>query len=214
MVWEEHENCILQIENTKAYVDLVSDLYSQVTVGEGESVLSDGEKCVDIKKNTELILEPFSIDMNNRKIKGRVYQELSGIALQTYFSQYNNICSQIQKFVEQLFTEVPYSFAYAGSIAVDELLKAEAVELDYKYESLAEKLCIYIRLLSSVCGIKAIFFTDLNRYLQDSDIANVFKEAQYDKVNIINICSQECKCSYEDVVQYILDDSMCFWKAQ
>ncbi|SFB70204.1 type II-A CRISPR-associated protein Csn2 [Butyrivibrio sp. YAB3001] len=213
MAWEEHENCILQIENKKVYVDLLSDLYSQIYHGEGEAILSDGEKCIDIKKSTEVILEPFSIDFNNRKIKGKVYQELSTIALQNHFLQYNDICSQLQEFMEKLLIEVPYSIAYQSSIVVDELFKAEAVELDYKYESLAEKICIYIKLLSSACGVRAVFFNDMGRFLSDEEMISVFKEAQYDKVSIIDISTQD-KNRYmaEGIVHYILDETLCFWK--
>ncbi len=195
-------------------MQLLSDLYSQVSIGEGEAVLSDGEKPIDLKKSAELILEPFSIDFNNRKIKAEVYQELSTIALQNHFPKYNDICAQLQEFMEKLLEEVPYSIAYQSSIGIDELLKAETVELDYSYDSLAEKVCIYIGLLSTACGIRVLFFNDLSRYFTSEEIVYIFKSAQYSKVSIVDICSQARNDVREDVARYILDETLCFWKAE
>ncbi len=213
MEWGENENCVLQIENKKVFIDLLSDLYYQINHGEGEAILSDGEKCLNIRKSAELIFEPFSLDFNNRKIKNALYQELSVITLQNHYSDYTKICSELQRFMEQIILEIPYALSYQSNIGIEELLKAESVTLDYLYDSLVEKICIYIRLLSGACGINTIFFVELGRYLTREEICEVIKEAQYDKINIIFINTSENDSCNLNSVRYIIDESLCFWKA-
>lgn len=65
------------IESSGLFSKYVVELKEQVSGEEGKFVLSDKNKEIDIKKKVEIIIDPFSIDVNDRKILTKLYSELS-----------------------------------------------------------------------------------------------------------------------------------------
>lgn len=210
--WEESQCCILQIENQKAFVDLIADLHNKIFQGDGDAILSDNGNCLEIGKMAELIIDPFSIDLNNRKIKNKIYKELSEYGIQMHYSDYSRLQSQISEFLGQLVGEMSYPLIFQGNVGIEEILKVANVALDYEYESIADKICAYIKLLSTACGINVIFFVDLHRFVSNEDVDEIIKEAKYYNINVIFINSSGMDYFFENEVRYILDSTLCFWK--
>ena len=71
------ENCAhhLCIEHPKAYAEIIHHLYRQCDGGEGDAILSDGTKSLSLAKNAVMILEPFSLQFDTRKINTALYNE-------------------------------------------------------------------------------------------------------------------------------------------
>ena len=77
ITFKENQIHILSIENPKVYSRILNDLWSQSHGGEGDFVLSEGEKIKNIGKEIECIFNPFALDCNDKKIIGKLYQELN-----------------------------------------------------------------------------------------------------------------------------------------
>ena len=73
---EENIPAILVIENQKVMAEVVEQLYVLCNSGEGDFVLSDSGKQLSFEKTAEIIINPFSIDFNARKIQNKLYSEL------------------------------------------------------------------------------------------------------------------------------------------
>ena len=73
---EENIPAVLVIENQKIMTEVVEQLYVLCDSGEGDFVLSDSGKQLSLAKTAEIIINPFSIDFNSRKIQNKLYSEL------------------------------------------------------------------------------------------------------------------------------------------
>lgn len=211
---DEGDTCVLQIENRKAYVDILSDLYMLIKYGEGEAMLFDGENSVDFKKYTDLILEPFSLDLNNKRIKSQLYQSIINNVQDDFYSQYVDICNNIQGFISEITEAVPYSVSFECRFGIEELLKLCNVAMDYPCDSIAERLSVYIKLLSGACKINTFFIVDIERFTNLQELSEIIKMSRYDKINLVLISSEKINGLQNEVVTYILDESLCFWKAE
>ena len=72
----ENQVTVITIENPEAYSKIVGAIWNQVNGDEGDFVLSEREKIKNISKEVDCIINPFSLDCNNKKIVTHLYQEL------------------------------------------------------------------------------------------------------------------------------------------
>ena len=65
---------------TRPFSKYLQELYEQCERKEGKFVLSDNDKELDLSKCVEIIGNPFAVDINNRKILGKLYAELDELS--------------------------------------------------------------------------------------------------------------------------------------
>lgn len=183
------ENCghYLSIEHPQAYAEIVHDLYRQCDGGEGGAILSDGTKSLSLAKQAVMILEPFSLQFDTRKINTALYKELEEIVQDSYYTDYLTLQSQLAQFMASVAGEVPYPMSYDTEAAMQGLCKWLNVHVDYMADTLAERLSGYIELLGQLCRIKVVFLVGVERYLSRDERRALQEMANYHKIYIIYI---------------------------
>ena len=83
----ENQVNVLVIEKPSVMAKMVQDMYLQYNGKEGGFLLSHEAKIMSIEKNMELVLEPFSINCNNKKVINKLYQELTTLAKENLIKQ-------------------------------------------------------------------------------------------------------------------------------
>lgn len=200
---------VIVVENISMRLPLIEELYSQSIGKDGNWLLVENEKRYDLSKKAEVILEPFSLDLNNKKVKTKLYQEIKTVAQEYMFSQGVELHSDICKYLETVFEKLPYPIKYEQEWNVLELLKAYGVELVEECDSVCEKLFHYIKLLNELCGIHIFVAVNLKQYLTKDQLFELYKMEKYIKIQLVLIesCVQTERMEGEEV--YILDEDRC-----
>ena len=68
------------IESPELFVQYTQMLYQQMEGAEGEFILSENDEILDFSKQAEIILNPFGLDFNDRRIQKKLYSELQKAA--------------------------------------------------------------------------------------------------------------------------------------
>ena len=76
----ENEAIVWVIETPKRLRVYVKELWCQTEGGEGEFVLSDNGKLLDISKQIEFILNPLDIQVNEKRCWNKVCTQLKEVA--------------------------------------------------------------------------------------------------------------------------------------
>lgn len=206
---KENVVSVIVVEDVAFRLPMVEGLYSQVMGKDGRWLLVENEKNYELSKKAEMILEPFSLELNNKKVKTKLYQDIKIIAYEFCFSQGLEVHSHICNYLEDLLEKIPYPVKYEEEWNILELLKAYGVELAEESDSLCEKLFNYIKLVSQVCGIRIIITVNIKQYLTEEQIYELYKLAMYGKIQLVlvefNMFSKIFDC--EEI--YILDDDSC-----
>lgn len=155
---------IIVLEDVKLRLPLINELFSQTSGKEGNWLLFENDKSFDLGKKVELILEPLTLTLNNKKVKTKLYQDIKTIAQDYCFSQGLEVHSQICNYLENMLDKLPYPIKYDEDWDVSEILKAYNVELVEEYDNIFEKLYNYIKLVNTVCGTD-IFIIPYLQYL-------------------------------------------------
>lgn len=206
---KENVVSVIVVEDIALRLPMIENLYSQVMGKEGNWLLVENEKNYDLGKEAEIILEPFSLELNNRKVKTKLYQDIKTIAQDFCFSQGLEVHSHICNYLESLLERIPYPVKYEEEWNILELLKAYGVELVEECDSICEKLLNYIKLINQVCGISIFITVNLKQYLTDEQMRELYKLAMYSKIQLVLIEFNMFNEQYDCEEIYILDKDSC-----
>ena len=167
---------------------------------------NDGED-IPISKY-ELITSPFIISLNSKKLLGSALKDIEASICENYFDKFQEINADILNLLDQAILDLPYDISFDCIKDIKDVIKICDITFEEKQLSLLEKITDYIKLESKILKLKCIIFVNPHDFLDDDEIMLLYKEAFYQKVQLIMIESHEInKKSCERV--HIIDQSQC-----
>ena len=154
------------VESPDLFSQIVQQLQQQINGGSAGFVLSDSEKELALSKCAEMIVNPFAIDFNDKKIQKKLYAELL----------------EISKGEELYLTT-------QTDVEVDmlALFKAMGIQVQDYAADFFETLIQYIKVMADLMKKKLIIFVNIRSYLNDIQIEQVSEIAVYNEIAILFI---------------------------
>ena len=199
---------VLIIENPKVLSNTILDFLSQKNGAEGETVFSENYKPLNFKKDIEIITDPFSVDLNSKKIINKTIEHLSSIAVTDCLEDTNKINSELEKYADDLIEKVNLPLEIPEILDISPFLKAMGICYDFKNLSLVEKLIEYIKLLTYLFDIKCFVILNLKEYLEKDELSKFYRELFLEKINCLIIEPSNKYILPEEKVT-ILDKDLC-----
>ena len=197
------------IESPESFSGYVLELSTQIDGNEGQFVLSDKNKELDLAKKAELIFNPFTVDINERKILNKLYMELSDLSKgEEMYIKTVELLRSLQEYLLELEQCTEYILEFDQETDMSALLKAVNIHYETRDMDFMERLVQYMKVLAVVVGIKVFMFVNLRSYLTDHQMQEVMKEMKYQNIKGLFIESQQRSCM-EGVKQYIIDVDRC-----
>lgn len=198
----------LVVENKRELCYVVENLWNQCNGLEGDFILSN-DKIIKMDKTAHIILNPFSIDFNSKKIINALYFEMSNVA-DSHIEEKGEINKRVLELLDDILLSVSYSgVEYNIDFSWSDLFKAYGVKLEEQYVSLLEKTVEYIKVLSKLCGIQVLFLVNYKAYFTKEEIEELYCQANYNKIHIVMIEAGESEKIYGEEV-YVIDNDRCF----
>ena len=210
---ELEENVIhtLILENKVYYREIILELLRQHKGLEGNFILSEKNKEISFDKHSYFISDLFNIDINNKKVLTKVYAKLYK-QVEEDIIEYNKLISQIKEYFESLIFNNSLDLEQDEEIDVMSLLKLGNLKIHLEENNYLEKMIKYMKVLNNLCGTKVIFLVGLHAVFDDEEIKKFYKEICLNKINIINIETQQFNNysdeDYKELV-YIFDKDNC-----
>ena len=207
MEFEENIVDIFVIENPRVMADVVSD-----TINNAKSdskillIENDGEDIPSSKY--EIITSPFIISLNSKKLLGSALKDVETSICENYFDKFQEINTDILNLLDQAILDLPYDISFDCIKDIKDVIKICDITFQEKQLSLLEKITNYIKLESKILKLKCIIFVNLHNFLDDEEIMLLYKEAFYQKVQLILIESHEGKKKSCERV-HIIDKTQC-----
>lgn len=205
----ENEVAVVVLEDITLRLSLIEELYLQLEGKEGNWLLSEKEKTFDLSKHIELILEPFSLQLNSKKLKTKLYQDIKVIADECFALPGLELHSHICTYLERVLEKVPYPMKYKDEWNLLDFLKSYNVELEEAYDDVCEKIFEYIKLMNQVCGINVFVTVNLKQYLTEKQLIELYKFSKYSKIQLVLIEFNMYNKKIEGEKIYILDKDDC-----
>lgn len=197
------------IESPDLFARYVQELICQCEGKDGDFVLSKNDKIVEISKYMEVIINPFGIDINNKKILNKLYLDLDKLAKaeETYL-QTRKMMQELIAYLMELEQKSDYLLDFEHEFELTSIFKAVGIKHEIIEEDYFEKIVRYIKIIVQVLGIKVVTFVNIRSYLSDAQMEQLLKEAFYQEIQILLIENQERSC-LKDTFRYIIDIDKC-----
>ena len=158
----------------------------------------------------EVVVDPFSVDFNNRKILTRLYAELSKIA----YEDENYLCTQeimadIQKYLIKLEQTSNYMLNINEEFDVIGLFKTFNIKFEDYSENYCDRIIQYIKILSELLNIKVFVLVNAHSFFTNEQIQEIILSASYNDLYILLIENQQRYCSGRNVHTIIIDIDGC-----
>lgn len=199
---------VLVMESKQEFAAFIYELMHQHESDEGRFVLSENSKELQLKKYAELIINPFSLDINQKKIINGVLQSLCKIAeSEEYFFQTRELLGSVNQYIEMLLEESDYPIIYEESEIIN-LLKSVNVSVADDSASLLEKIVDYMKLTRQLLGIRCFIFVNLLLYLDEQDVELLMQSIKYEKYNVL-LVEALCPEKRDDMKITVIDKDLC-----
>ncbi|NLD50850.1 MAG: type II-A CRISPR-associated protein Csn2 [Clostridiaceae bacterium] len=201
---------VLIVENQSVFSNMVSDLLAQLNNQEGEFVLSRNYEPIAIAKETELIINPFDITLNDKRIINRLYNELNRIASgEEILSETQRIRSEIEKYLTRIIENVDYFIDFESELDITSLLKASNIRITFSGSTLVEKVMDYINVLKNLCNTRLFLFVNIKTFFSDKELTELYKYIEYNKLDILIIENTVREKKFAQEAIRIIDVDLC-----
>lgn len=156
------------VESPESFSGYVLELSTQIDGNEGQFVLSEKNKELDLAKKAELIFDPLTVDINERKILNKLYMELSDLSKrEEMYIKTVELLRSLQEYLLELEQCTEYILEFDQETDMSALLKAVNIRYETRDMDFLERLVQYMKVLAAMAGIKIFIFVNLRSYLTD-----------------------------------------------
>lgn len=185
MQLSDERPAILVIESKRLRAEIVDKLHRQCSGEDGNFVLSEGQKVLKLPKVMDFILEPFTLDINNRKVLTKLYQKMTEYGNEVLYEEQSQINRRIIELFDRISLNVPYNIEYGLDFNVESLCKAYDVRLETSGDGLLNKIMDYVKVMNQLCGYKAFAMLNMNFYLNVEEVKFLYEFAAYQKICLL-----------------------------
>lgn len=204
----ENEISILVMEDVKIRSTILNKICMQYSGGKEYILLTDGEKEYSLEKVSELIVNPFAVDLNDKRIRNRLYAELKRETELFCYEKMLEASSSVFAYFEYAMEKLPYPISYDTNIEVSNLYKAYDVRIDDMERDYPETLFNYIKMIKELCGINVIILVNIKDFLDKEQLLELYKMTCYNKINLLLIESEQRQL-LENEKYYVIDKDNC-----
>ena len=156
------------IESPKLYAYYLQELFLQQNGEEGRFVLSDKEKELNIAKNMEIIVNPFQVEINGRKILNKLYAELDQLSKsELMYVKTLELTGKIQEYLLELEQNTEYVLEFDMDLDMPALFKSVGIRYEVQETDFFEQIIRYIKIAVNVLAIQVFNCFIFRRYLID-----------------------------------------------
>ncbi len=206
----EDRVAVLAVENPVCMRHLITEIVRQLSGEDGDFILSEDQKILSFGSVVELVLDPFRLDINQRRLLNRVYSDVARLAVgEDYYTEGQTIRSEILAFLLKLSAESEFTISFDEDFAWESLLKAVNLKIETVGQSLLECIMDYMKAVELMTSIRLVIFVNLQSYFSQVEIESLEQFSKYDKLNMIRIegGKWDHNLRSEDVV--IIDEDLC-----
>lgn len=209
ILFSSGQSALWVIESPRVFAEYIQELCVQQAGGEGRFVLSENEEEVSIEKHVEIVINPFSVDINDKRILSRLYRELSQKAFgENMYLYTQKVISVLNQYFAELEQQESYFLTADTEIDMMAVFKAMGVKVENYADDYMQNISQYMKLIAELLSKKVIVFVNLRSYMEIWQVEEIIREAAHNEMAVLFIESSQ-KSFPKDVIQYIIDNDIC-----
>lgn len=200
----------LIIEEPHMFSSFMFELLQQLEGEYGRFVLSHENDLIKLEKQIECIINPFALDINQKKIITKLYnvikQEVMCSELMIELSESHSALIELMNKIEE---QIDYPLCFKDEFDIVSLLKYMDVKLIDMTGDLVEQLIDYSKLLYQLLKQDIIILVNIQSYLSEEEIEALLKHSAYEKIHFLFIENMDRGLVRSGIRKIIIDKDRC-----
>ena len=196
----------LIIENKKLYRKVIEDLINNISIDDGNIILSENNKLIVPEKEIFVFSDYFNFDVN-KFVLNKYYKELKNLSENDFFDETVEIKETLRNYVTKLI-ENEYSVKLEEDLDISQILKAFGIKFQ-RNEDLLLNLFEWIKILNELLGYEIFFFINLENFLSDDELVEFSKFILYNKYKVVFLENFNRNKLFDDDNLIIIDNDLC-----
>ena len=196
----------LIIENKKLYRKIIEDLINNISIDDGNIILSENNKLIVPEKEIFVFSDYFNFDVN-KFVLNKYYKELKNLSENDFFDETVEIKEVLRNYVTKL-VENEYSIKLEEDLDISQILKAFGIKFQ-RNEDLLLNLFEWIKILNELLGYEIFFFINLENFLSDDELVEFSKFILYNKYKVVFLENFNRNKLFDDDNLIIIDNDLC-----
>lgn len=198
---------VLVVQNPTTFCKLLQQLYLQCNGLLGEWGLYQ-DKELPLSKHAVLLVDYFSVEVDDKKTLSKVVDRLKTIAMQAeYYQETCALLSAVNKYLQSVATEVDLPLS-VEEMDVSQLLKSVSISLCKEKTSLLDKLVDFVSVLSALTTTKLLVCVNLKSYLTATQLSSFYLHCQHNSIYLLLI-ENAIYDKIEGETVLVCDEDMC-----
>lgn len=203
--FEEQTVQRMVFENPSDFGKFVHEIHDQTRGLDGHFFLSEDNIELDISRRVNLIVDPFSIDINTKDILSGFYKQVIFLLESgDDYPDFRDAVGSLLEVVSRVSSDVESS-ATVDELAALPLLKIISLNI-LDSDNICENICDYVRLSSSYASKRLSILVNLDMFLSKDDYAECLRQLRYCQVNVLLM---ESSVKDDVVPTKLFDTSFC-----
>lgn len=196
----------LIIENKKLYRKVIENLINNISIDDGNIILSENNKLIVPEKEIFVFSDYFNFDVN-KFVLNKYYKELKNLSENEFFDETVEIKETLRNYVTKLI-ENEYSVKLEEDLDISQILKAFGIKFQ-RNEDLLLNLFEWIKILNELLGYEIFFFINLENFLSDDELVEFSKFILYNKYKVVFLENFNRNKLFDDDNLIIIDNDLC-----
>lgn len=210
LIFEENIINVVTIENKPFFVKIVQSLMLQCSGEDGEFILSNENKELDISKLCTVIVDPFNFNINGKHILNKVYTQLKTLAVnEDHYLETNKLKTNLYSYFDSLLFDCDIPLVYQDDFDIVMLFKMMDIHIDPTGTKLIDRLIDYIAIMTDILNIECFFFVNLKQFLSYEELSSLYQFIQYAKVAVVLFEGSFTENKHNCEKHYIIDTDLC-----
>lgn len=198
------------VENVEYFRRVVSNFIGQVDGAEGKFSLSHENKGLDLSKNALLISDIFDVNPSLKKANGKINKYIKTLSIDS-FEATRNITSDLEKYIDELLTDIDLPIVRSETIDIDDILKISNIHVE-QGEDIIENLVNIFNVCTALLDIRLFVFINIHKLMTSYEWDCFIKTVILKDANILIFESEVPRDFYIDngiEKIYIIDEELC-----
>ncbi len=207
----ETEIPVLILENPVCFRKFIREMREQAEGREGRWVLSEDNKPLKIAKTCELILDPFALDVNQRKMLTSLYDRVEKFATSSeLLLSWNQAESCFQKVTEELLSvSDEFALTHRNDISIIDFLRFMDVRFEADTNDIVGYMIDYMRISAQAAGTRLFILCNLKLFFDSQEIEYLYEQALYHKFSLLLVEGNAPAQKEEGEKWLIVDKDSC-----
>lgn len=196
----------LIIENKKLYRKIIEDLINNISIDDGNIILTKNNKLIVPEKEIFVFSDYFKFDVN-KFVLNKYYRDLKTLSENQFFDETLEIKEVLKNYITKLI-ENNYPVKLEEDLDINQIFKAFGIKFQ-RNEDLVLNLFEWIKIINELLGYEIFFFINLENFLSNDELVEFSKFILYNKYRVVFLENfNRNKLSDEDNL-IIIDDDLC-----